>query len=410
MQNTCFDCRFDDFQHTSAAKRNLSLKLACKLQNLLNSVHVGGKGGDDDSAVGVFHKQLAQRGGDNHLAHRVTRPFHVGGLGKQKQNSLVAYFRKAVEIHRLAAYRSVVYFEVARMEDCADGRSQRDCHAARHRVAHVDEFRRKIFGAHCLPVADFAQITLYSALRQLVGQKPQRQLRAVNGSVDLTQKIRHRAYMVLVPVCEKHGFDLLSVFFEIGYIGNHRVYARHFVGGKRQSRVDNDDFVGVFKSRQIFAYFTHAAEKNYLYLFVFVRLFLPCAARFVRRVSQRISRLRRASDGKTLVRLALCAPVETGCAFVGLCLLSVRRPFALRAVFGGLAGVFIVAADREIFPLRLVFRQYVCHIYIITQMSHKHKQIFFLFGILCLLFSSRLCIILAVRRGRKKTLPFRFCK
>lgn len=43
--------------------------------------------------------------------------------------------------------------------------------------------------------------------------------------------------------------------------------------------VDNDDFVGVFKSCQIFAYFTHAAEKNYLYLFVFVRLFLPCAAR-----------------------------------------------------------------------------------------------------------------------------------
>ena len=67
----------------------------------------------------------------------------------------------------------------------------------------------------------------------------------------MTQKIRHRAYMVLVPVSKKHGFDLLSVFFEIGYIGNHRVYARHFVGGKRQSRVDNDDFVGVFKSRQI---------------------------------------------------------------------------------------------------------------------------------------------------------------
>lgn len=41
-------------------------------------------------------------------------------------------------------------------------------------------------------------------------------------------------------------------------------------------------------------------------------------------------------------------------------------------------------------------------------MSHKHKQIFFLFGILCLLFSPRICIILAVWRGRHKTLPLDF--
>ena len=90
----------------------------------------------------------------------------------------------------------------------------------------------------------------------------QRKAAAVHRHVDVAQHEGQRAEMVLVPVGDEKGEDVVAMLAQPGDVGQHEVDAEHLVARERKAAVDHDDLAAVLDGRHVLADLAHAAERH----------------------------------------------------------------------------------------------------------------------------------------------------
>ena len=98
---------------------------------------VRGEGRDDDAPAGAVETR-AECLPHVHLRARVAGPVHVGGIGAEHEDALLAELRESPIVGGLAVQRARVELEVTRVDDGADGRVDRQTDAIHDRVRHAD--------------------------------------------------------------------------------------------------------------------------------------------------------------------------------------------------------------------------------------------------------------------------------
>ena len=158
--------------HAAACDRNLSSVLVRNVQKALEPERIGRKRCDDDplAAAGELAVKTV---GDAALRGRKARALDVCGVAQEGKHALVSELAQARKVDH-AVLRHRVDFEVAREDERADRRFDREGHRVRDRVVHMDELDLEAPGLHdltCL-VCKELDLALEVVLFQLELHKP----------------------------------------------------------------------------------------------------------------------------------------------------------------------------------------------------------------------------------------------
>ena len=232
------------------------------IRNLLDAIDVAGKGCDNDAPfrhVEIVFKRLA----DLFFALRMPRAFNIRAVAHQREHAARAIVRKADDIDGFAVDRRKVHLEVARVNHGADGRVDRERDSSRNGVSCLDELH--------LEAAEFDRIAGLHDREFLIGNarflqfvldERNRKRGSVDGHVELLERIRQRADVVLVSVGDHKSFEFCAVLAQIGHVRYDDIDAGHIVVRKADAAIDNDHVVAVFKYGHVLSDFAQAAERN----------------------------------------------------------------------------------------------------------------------------------------------------
>ena len=254
--------------HAAPRDGHLAPRRHGKIDDLLDAVHVRGERGDDDAlflrAAEQARKALAHlvlRGGE-------TRALGVRRITQQGQHALFAVGRNGGEVGGAARDGRVVDLEIARVQDDArrtvDGEGQR----IRDAVVHMDGLDGKAAQFEFAPRRDLVQLCRrgQAVLLELVADKAQRQARRVHGHVELAQKIRQRADVVLMAVRDDEAADARAVLQNERKVRDDKVDAEHVAVREHKAAVDQQHIVAAFVQRDVLAHFAQAAQRIDLHL------------------------------------------------------------------------------------------------------------------------------------------------
>ena len=152
----------------------------------------------------------------------------VGGVGEEEVDALLAQPGEAAQVGDPAVQRELVHLEVAGVQHQAGGGADRDGQAVGDRVVDRDELavERARAPAGC-PSRDLDGLRGDPVLLELGLDEGQRELGADQGDVrPLAQQVRHAADVVLVPVREHDGVDLVEAVPDPGEVGQDHVDTR----------------------------------------------------------------------------------------------------------------------------------------------------------------------------------------
>ncbi len=132
----------------------------------------------------------------------------------KRQHAALAVFGKGVQVEGLVVERREIDLEVAGMNHDADRRFNGQRDAIHQRVRHADRLDGErpdgeLFSGRDLDQRDFVEQLVLFELAFDVGQ---RELGGVDRNLDLAQNPRQAADVVLVPVGENDGPDMLPCF------------------------------------------------------------------------------------------------------------------------------------------------------------------------------------------------------
>ncbi len=148
------------------------------------------------------------------------------------------------------------------MDHQPHGRVDRQSHAIRNTVGDVKELdlerpdREPISAAHRVKGHSIEQVM---PLQLDLGHAA-RQLRRIDRCVDLGHEVAQGADVILVPVCQEDGPDLILLVQQVSEIGDHQVDAQHVALWEHQPAVDDDDLLVVFQDHHILAHLAEPAE------------------------------------------------------------------------------------------------------------------------------------------------------
>lgn len=206
---------------------------------------------------------MIERGTDHCFAHRVPLPLDVRRFAEQEFYAFPPDLRDAGQVDRLARNGRKVDLEIAAVEDTAVGRIDAQRHRARDGMVDVDKFDGKAPQLDPIAGADGVHLHLVEPmLAQFVVRQSEGEFRRVDGHIDLFEKVRDAADVILVPVRDEQAADLVFVRDQIADIGDDQIDAGQFFVGESKPRVDDDDIVAVLDGGHVFADLAHAAEEH----------------------------------------------------------------------------------------------------------------------------------------------------
>ena len=249
--------------HAAAGNGHLPAALGGGIQHLLDTVDVGGEGGDDDTLVAIL--ELAHEGGTHHLfGGGETGTLHVGGVGAQTQDPLLAQLTQAGQVDDLPVNGGGVDLEVAGVDDGAHLSVDGESHGVGDGMVHMDELHGELACPDALArlygdeLGGFHQLVLL----QLQLDETGGEAGAVDGHVDLFEHIGDGADVVLVAVGDEQAPDPGFVLDEIRHIGDHAVDAVHVITGEGHTTVHHDDLAAVFIGGHVLADLVETAKGN----------------------------------------------------------------------------------------------------------------------------------------------------
>ena len=233
------------------------------LRPVTDTVDVGGEGGDDDTLVAIL--ELAHEGGAHHLfGGGEAGTLHVGGVGAQTQDPLLAQLTQAGQVDDLPVNGGGVDLEVAGVDDGAHLSVDGESHGVGDGMVHMDELHGELACPDALArlygdeLGGFHQLVLL----QLQLDETGGEAGAVDGHVDLLEHIGDGADVVLVAVGDEQAPDSGLVLDEVADIGDHAVDAVHVITGEGHTTVHHDDFAAVFIGGHVLADLVETAKGN----------------------------------------------------------------------------------------------------------------------------------------------------
>ena len=124
LQITQLHRNLGDLLHASAADSYLASCLGGNVENLLQTRYIGRERCNDDALV-ALHDKFLERFADDFLTRRVARTLDVGRVAHQRKQSLLAKLTDADKVDHLTGNRRQVDLEVARVQDGAQRRGNR---------------------------------------------------------------------------------------------------------------------------------------------------------------------------------------------------------------------------------------------------------------------------------------------
>src|SRR4030042_7189203 len=116
-------------------------------------------------------------------------------------------------------------------------------------MVHLDELNGK--DSYLLPVPrlDLPELR-FMFRRQLFKPamyEPNSQFCRVDGRVDFMKEIGDRSNMIFMAVCNYNPFYFGSLFPDIAEVRDDIINTGHFIGGKHDATVNDDDLITIFK-------------------------------------------------------------------------------------------------------------------------------------------------------------------
>ena len=257
-----------DVLHAAAGDGHLPPAGGGRVDDLLDTVDVGGKGGDDDPLLAAVEEPVEGLAHDG-LAHGIPGPLHVSGVRQQGQDPLLPQLAEAAQINHVPINGGGVNLEVAGVDEHAHAGVDGESHGVSDGVVDVDELHVEL--AHLDHFAglhgDQFGLLEEAVLLQLQLDEPRRQPGAVYRHVYLPEDIGDGPDMVLVAVGDEKAADAVPVFYQIRHIGNHQVDAVHVPVGEAHAAVHHDDLAAVLIDGHVLADLVQTAKGNDFHFF-----------------------------------------------------------------------------------------------------------------------------------------------
>ena len=253
----------DVFHHRAAVQQDLSAIGGSRVGHLLYPVDAAGEGGHDDAAP-AGGENLGKCLAHVFLGQGVPLALHVGGIGKQRQDTRLAVARKTCQVSQLAVHRGLVELEIAGMDHHPFRRGDGQGAAVHDGVGHTQELHPKTAEGDGIPGFDDNQFhgIVKLIFLQLFIDESQGESRAVDRHVQFPQNKGQRADMILVAVGQTDGADILAAFAQPGNIRNHVVDSGRVRAGKHQAAVNDDNVVAVLVGHHVEADFAQTAQRD----------------------------------------------------------------------------------------------------------------------------------------------------
>ena len=250
--------------HGAAGEGELAAILNRAVDDLLDAADIGREGRDDDALMARGGEELLKAVGDLLLRGRIAGTLGVGALREQREHTLVAESRKAVEVGHPALDGGVVDLEVAGVDDHTRRSVHRDGDSVRDAVVDVDQLDVKAAELY-MPAGvhlDERRGRGETVLLQFVLDQTDGQRGAVDRHVHLREQIRDAADMVLMAVGDDHAADAVAVLLQIGEIRDDQIDAEHIAVGERHTAVNDHDIALALKHGEVLADLVETAEEG----------------------------------------------------------------------------------------------------------------------------------------------------
>ena len=177
----------------------------------------------------------------------IARPLHIGGVAEQGQYPLPPQLSQPGQVDHAAGDGGGVDLKVAGVDAHPGGGVDGEGHRIGDGVVHMDELHAEPPRLHRIPRLTHHQLGLAQQvmLLQLQPDKAGGHTGGVHRHIQFPQEVGQRADMVLVAVGDEDAPDAVSVFQQVGEIGNDHVDAVHIVIGEAHAGVHHHHVVAV---------------------------------------------------------------------------------------------------------------------------------------------------------------------
>ena len=234
------------------------------VHDLLDSVDVGRKGGDDDTPFAGRLEQPVEAVADRGFTGGVAGFDGVGGVREVTEDPFLPQFREPGKVDHAAVHRSGVDLEVAGVDDRSDICRQREGQGIRDGVVDVDGLHIELSEFEAVPRLDLVELHAVqdAVLFQFAFDEADGERRAVDRLVDDLQKVREAADVVLVTVRDDDAFDLVFVAFHIREVRDDDVDTEHLRFRERETAVEDDHIAVVLEQGHVLADLIETAEER----------------------------------------------------------------------------------------------------------------------------------------------------
>ena len=249
--------------HAPASDRYLASVAGGHVDDLLNPIHIGGKGGDNDPLLASL-EQFIEAGPHGPFRPGVAGAFHIGGVGQHGQDPLLAQLPQAGEVHDFSLDGGGVNLKVPGVDHHAHGTLHREADRVGNGVVGVDELHGELARLDDVPCLAGDQLGGIQelVLLQLQAHQAQGHPGRVDGGVEGPQHVGQGANVVLMPVGEKDPPDLVLVLDQIAHVRDDHVHAIHIIVGKAHAHVHDDNIVAILIDGEVFADLIESAQGN----------------------------------------------------------------------------------------------------------------------------------------------------
>ena len=247
----------DVLTHRASHQRDLAVERVRGVDDLLDTVDVGGEARHHDPTL-TAREDLLEVRADDRLRRGEAGTVDVRRVAAQQEHALAAEFGQTRYICRRTVDGRLVELVVAGDQHRAELGAECDRAAVGDRVRHMHHLKREgteleAFAGLDLVQLDIAQLVLI----ELGARHRDRQRAAVDGRLhtiaEVAQDPWQRTEMVLVAVRDHDRLDVLSALAQVGEVGEHEVDANHLRGREAQADVDHDDAAVVLDHRHVLA-------------------------------------------------------------------------------------------------------------------------------------------------------------
>ena len=234
------------------------------VDDLLDAVHVGGEGCNDDLAGGLAEHLIEDRAdltlGGNESGHQGVR-----GVHHEQVDALLAHACEGAQVGEAAIQRQLIHLEVTRDEDVARIGAHEDRERVGDRVGDGDKFEVEGADGEAIALGDDVEARVRQAVfTQLGGDEGQGQIGSVDRNVaSQLQQVGHGTDVVLVTVGEDKADDVVHALFDPGEIRQDQVDAGLGLLGEEDTTVHDQELAPVLEDVHVAADLAETSQRDH---------------------------------------------------------------------------------------------------------------------------------------------------